>query len=495
MKSLWVLVPLVIVSSGCITPSLERHALSQIKTSADFRYQATLHCLAMVAADPGSLPSYALLSNGAAMVQDTGVANAATTWALAPKALFKSEVLGFTAAHAPQAQWTVDPVTDYTQLEALRAACQWVLEGQDLSVLPSISILADPVCSRWATATTDPAGQTPPPHFGVDRRLQRLPQQWLGRGRAGDVPKDACYSEECGQVAVWVMPEGLTGLAEFTLVLQDIATLDAAPADGSRPANITPPLLMTLWEVQNTLPAVNVVIYRDPGSNKVVFRQEGCQEGVINVNLGQSVVWWNWDGIWDHTIKIPPLNGNREYPLCKILARDNDKQPSASEAIPFDEEMFKRLGGTPKIVEIRADILDTAHNRLDQIQNVSFTVTLTRIAPADPMYSATLVFRDDRVIKPDSAEAIEGAIRAGLTSCENDNVSVARDDWINKYTTRYQGQRAGVKPGAATQKAVVQRPKLTPPSLTTRVNQWGVRKGLIFQGGTPMSPIKPPPMP
>jgi hypothetical protein len=46
------------------------------------------------------------------------------------------------------------------------------------------------------------------------------------------------------------MPEGIDGLAEFTLVLQDIATLDVAPSDGTPPANITPQLFVTLWATE-----------------------------------------------------------------------------------------------------------------------------------------------------------------------------------------------------------------------------------------------------
>ena len=60
MKKLAMLVVLLAFAvAGCTTPSLERHAVTQIQTVTDFRYQATLRCLAMVAANHGTLPSYA----------------------------------------------------------------------------------------------------------------------------------------------------------------------------------------------------------------------------------------------------------------------------------------------------------------------------------------------------------------------------------------------------------------------------------------------------
>jgi hypothetical protein len=125
---------------GCVTPALEQHAVNQIQTVADFRYEAALHCLAMVADNQGTLPSYALLSNGVSAVSDSGIANATTNATFNP-ALFKSEVLGLTGAHAPNLTWTVSPVADFTQLAAMRCVCQWVLAGPNRPNPDCISIL------------------------------------------------------------------------------------------------------------------------------------------------------------------------------------------------------------------------------------------------------------------------------------------------------------------------------------------------------------------
>ncbi len=487
---LFLLLSLVMVGGGCVAPTLERHAVSQIQTVTDFRYQAALRCLATVAADPGNVPSYALLSNGSSIMQDTGVASTGTNWALAPLTVFKSEVLGFTGTHAPQAQWTVDPVTDHSQLKALRAACDWVLRGQDLSTLPSISILADPEDPCWSMVTTDPDGETPAPHFGVARRLAQLPRNWLCLGRPCNVPGGACYSEQCGEAAVWVTRNGLEGLAQFTLVLQDIATLLVAPTDGSRPANITPPKLVTLWEVQNTT-ADTVDIDIKSENDKVVFRQEGISPKLTAtvVIIGQSVTWHNYDRK-AHTIVVSDKSDKFHVETRKIEAYSGSG-PAPSDSILFDQTTYQKLSGTSAT---NAPAFAAMSDTIGVIEPQ--TVVLT---PPDPLYSPTLVYRDDRVIKPQCVWEIEHRIQAALAANESQPVAIEmKDGWINTYTTQYQGDRTGVKPGSSTQKPVTPRPKPAPRVLTGEVvNAWGVRRGPIFPVGPPMQPpiIKHPPEP
>ena len=48
---------------------------------------------------------------------------------------------------------------------------------------------------------------------------------WFHVGRKRDVPKDACYVGHCGNVFVWVGPEGREELTEFTLTVMRISSL------------------------------------------------------------------------------------------------------------------------------------------------------------------------------------------------------------------------------------------------------------------------------
>jgi hypothetical protein len=230
MKKSWILaVAAATACMGCTTASLERHSLTQIHSTGDYRCGAALNCLAAVAADPANLPSFAVLSDGTAKVSDTGTLSSTTLWTRAVGS-FAMQTMGVTAIHSPQENWTIDPVADYTQLQALRAACRWVLYGPEHANGDPPGILNSP--------TQDPS---PGPHFGVADRLARLPAGWLHVGGLKDVPLGACYKGHFGSTWVWVMPDGTQGLADFTLVIHDIATLDP-----NSQATIAPPLVVYL---------------------------------------------------------------------------------------------------------------------------------------------------------------------------------------------------------------------------------------------------------
>ena len=139
----------------------------------------------------------------------------------------------------------VDPSAEYTQLEALRSACQWVLYGPERANGDYPGILDSPINNPY-----------PGHHFGVADRLRQLPCGWLHVGRLIEVPLAACYKAHHGDTWVWVDSEGMKGLAEFTLVLLDIATLDLNDGDASQ----APPVLVTLIRQPSTfymLPEAN----------------------------------------------------------------------------------------------------------------------------------------------------------------------------------------------------------------------------------------------
>src|SRR5205823_7673165 len=99
-------------------------------------------------------------------------------------------------SRSPRLQWTVDPAADYTQLEALRCACRWVVYGPADACDHCPGILSDP--------EHDPM---PGPHFGVADRLARLPAGWLHVEKRHLAPAGACATGRYGDTCVWVMPE------------------------------------------------------------------------------------------------------------------------------------------------------------------------------------------------------------------------------------------------------------------------------------------------
>ena len=237
-----------IACCGCTTMSLEQHSVNQIRSVADYRYRQTLDCLARAAANPASLPPYSLLSAGTAKVADTGTLASATVWqhvvsATNPVSGFASENLGATASRSPTESWTLISIAEHSQLEAMRCACRWVLSGPDEACGSCPGLLASP--------EQDPS---PGPHFGVADRLRRLPPGWLHVGRCKEIPPGAPYTGHCGDTWVWVTRDGLEGLADFTLVLQDIATLDTG-------ASTRPQIVLTLrWTEPPPVPGASEIV-------------------------------------------------------------------------------------------------------------------------------------------------------------------------------------------------------------------------------------------
>jgi hypothetical protein len=414
-----VVLSLAFAATGCTALSLERHTVNQSQTVTDYRYHAALYALAMVAADPDTLPSYSLLANGVAAVTDTGLLGTTSTWSGAPE-VFASQILGLTGSRSPNLLWTLSTVTEYTQLEAMRCACRWVLEGSERLCPDCLHVLADP--------ETD---LSPGPHFGVMERLTRLPQGWLHVGRLCDVPAQACYKEHCGDKWVWVMPEGTEGLAGFTLVLQDISTLNVI--DPTAPAIVSPPTLITLWVVQNTLPLPEIVINIERKDGKLQYRKEGDdQPKPVEVTVGQSVRWRNLDA-QTHTAKSDKPD----------VFDTKDIETNASVVVPFDDDLVKRAGGsTGQSIRIDYSSHPTDGNNKGQPKS---TIHLLR---ANSMYSQTLVFRVDRVVRPEFKHKIQERLNETIAK-QTAEVNISWDEWM-AWTTPFQGQRSGVTPGSAT---------------------------------------------
>jgi hypothetical protein len=240
--------------TGCATCSLARHTLNQIQTSGDYRSQEVVDCLAAVAANPEALPSFALLADGVTRIQDMESVSPITTWTRLAKG-FATQSLAVTLSRSPQGLWTLGPVAEHEKLEALRSACRWVLYGPEHADSDAPGILAD--------ITQDPL---PRPHFNVANRLERLPQGWLHIGQLKDVPLSACYKGHCGEVWVWVTADGMEGLADFTLVLHDIATLDSS-------AVYAPPPLVTMTRVVTTQPLTDPAKGGNAAPTKLLYSE------------------------------------------------------------------------------------------------------------------------------------------------------------------------------------------------------------------------------
>jgi hypothetical protein len=213
---LWpVILTVVVGSTGCTTTALNRQTLAQAASTEDLRYKEMLDGLAAVANDAAMLPAYAAVYTGTAVVTDTEQMMSTTIWqhvkGMDPQNGFASDAVNPQFSRSVGLNWSIDPLVVPEKLEASRAACRWAVYGSETLSENDRSLLASPAQSP-----------TPGRHFGVADRLARLPPVWLYVGALKDVPLRACHKAHCRGTWVWVTPEGLGGLAEFTVVIQDI---------------------------------------------------------------------------------------------------------------------------------------------------------------------------------------------------------------------------------------------------------------------------------
>lgn len=297
MEKMWLLIVAGMVACpGCTTLLLKEYTLRQTESSGDGRDTMVLRCLAIVAANPDALPPFALYSSGIATVTDSVTLNLISTWAPFKYVL---DNLGMTAAMYPKGQWTIDPTTEYQQLEAMHAACLWALFGPE---------------EAWKAYPTGILGDSQEyldgkPHFGVENRLWRTQPGWVHSGRLEDVPACARYKMHKGTTWIWVMPQDSESFAQFSLVFQDIATLD--------PTIIaSPPLLVQLTALQITnLPDVTaeegkpkqLTISATEQQQRAVKKeyketiekaiQEGMRTGKVNLTRAQWMAYTEpWPG-------------------------------------------------------------------------------------------------------------------------------------------------------------------------------------------------------
>jgi hypothetical protein len=216
MRLRYLILPLAasLACSSCMSLGLERHTVNQAISVTDLRYQEILNNLAMVAVQPGVIPSYALCATGTVNLTRTYGLESQTTFDHAVFG-FSKQLLGLSVRDIPDQSWTLDPVVSEPQLKALSAAFLWALRGPPPEGSPAMELLR---AARWQ--------DDPGYHFAVADQLANLPTGWVHFGGVFDVPPCACYKGHCGELYAWVEPIDLKALSIFTLAILDISTVD-----------------------------------------------------------------------------------------------------------------------------------------------------------------------------------------------------------------------------------------------------------------------------
>jgi hypothetical protein len=252
-------------STGCTTGRLRQRTINQGSSLPALQYQQVLDNLAQFALQPGSLPWHVSLREGTSQVTDSLSGGAAVD--LGPPVTWFPQLLGSRTAVA---QWGMSPVIDATELRLLRIAYRRAHGAPDMPSPKFLAELAQELKDQFASnadlrneselfyeyqsranrsfrdlnaniITTNDAMVCVAPSSSLDRSplaatvcqkiemiqadLAQIGPGWFHVGAKWDVPKDACYVGRCGACVVWVGPDGIDQLTEFTLTVLKLSSL------------------------------------------------------------------------------------------------------------------------------------------------------------------------------------------------------------------------------------------------------------------------------
>jgi len=256
----------LLCSTGCTSGRLRQRTISQGSTLPELQYQQVLDNLALFAAQPGSLPWHVNLREGTTQVTDSLSGGAAMD--LGPPVEWFPQLIGSRTAVA---QWGMSPVIDATELRLLRIAYRRAHGAPDMPSPRFLEDLGHELKDQFASnvdlaneselfyeyqghahrdsreldahiLTTNDAVVCANPKAAVVERsplavnvcrklemiqsaLAEIQPGWFHVGSRRDVPKEACYVGKSGDCYVWVCPDGVDHLTEFTLTVLDLASL------------------------------------------------------------------------------------------------------------------------------------------------------------------------------------------------------------------------------------------------------------------------------
>jgi hypothetical protein len=260
------IIVMLLAATGCTAGRLRQRTINQGATLPELQYEQVLGNLALFATNPAALPWHVNVREGTTQITDSASAGALVD--LGPPAVTQPQIFGSRTAVA---QWGMSPVIDTLELRLLRIAYRrahgidempssdlleelahelkeqialntdlrseselfYELEGKavetpgqlDRRIISTndadfcgkcdgenreVSPLAKIVCRKIET---------------IQRELSAIQPGWFCVGCRRDVPKCASYVSHTGDVYVWVNPDGLEALTQFTLTALKLSTL------------------------------------------------------------------------------------------------------------------------------------------------------------------------------------------------------------------------------------------------------------------------------
>jgi hypothetical protein len=170
------------LAPGCMSQQLSFTTRRTVSALPDLQYQQVIDNLAKIASNPGFLPYLAVAGQGSVQVTDNGSSLLGLSGA---SQLIAPASLSLGATRNVTGTWSLGTVTSPEKIRCMQSIYLHAITGR---------------------AAGDPA-------FG-----------WLKIGGQSDVPKQASYVGQFGDVYVWAMPDGIEGLSDLALAILDVAT-------------------------------------------------------------------------------------------------------------------------------------------------------------------------------------------------------------------------------------------------------------------------------
>ena len=264
--------------TGCTTGRLRQRTVNQGSTLPELQYQQVLDNLAQFATRPASLPWHVNLREGTTQVTDSLSGGAALD--IGPPVTWFPQLIGSRTAVA---QWGMSPVIDATELRLLRIAYRRAHGAPDMPTPRFLDELAHELKEQFASnadlrdeselfyefqgrasrssreldahvittndvavcGDSDPSRERSPLARNVCRKIDMIQDDlasirpgWFHVGSRRDVPKDACYVGRSGGCYVWVCPDGIDQLTEFTLTVLKLSSLIKETGTLISPGNV-----------------------------------------------------------------------------------------------------------------------------------------------------------------------------------------------------------------------------------------------------------------
>jgi hypothetical protein len=192
----------VAACGGCTSNQLRRSTLNQARTWTDLQYQQVLDNIALFVDNPGSMPYFAGVGGGVADIKDrASIGNTIGIQWVSSLFNYGVDNVSFGASRQRNENWSLAPVYQAPKLSDMRFMYASLVTG---------------ACQDESHAEYLQSA------YHINPSVYLAPC-WWGAGKLRNIPHNASYVGHYRGVYVWVMPEHVEELTNFSLAILKVA--------------------------------------------------------------------------------------------------------------------------------------------------------------------------------------------------------------------------------------------------------------------------------